>query len=62
VVVEDAIDDGRRKNAFGLLPLLNMLVETGDGFNFTTADLQHWCHNLGFRRFDHMPLQGPPQA
>ena len=36
VIVYDAIiDDERRKNAFGLLMSLNMLIETPGGFDYT---------------------------
>ena len=39
VVVYDAIiDDDRSQNAFGLLMSLNMLIETGGGFDYTGAD------------------------
>ncbi|CAD7702071.1 unnamed protein product [Ostreobium quekettii] len=62
VVVEDVIDNGRRKNVFGLLMSLNMLVETGDGFNFTMADFQRWCCDVGFGRFDAIPLVGSSTA
>ena len=32
IVHESIIDDDRRKNAFGLLMSLNMLIETREGF------------------------------
>ncbi|CAD7702072.1 unnamed protein product [Ostreobium quekettii] len=62
VVVEDVIDDKRRESVPGLLMSLNMLVETGDGFNFTMADFQQWCSEVGFRRFDTIPLAGASAA
>jgi hypothetical protein len=62
IVVENLIDDARRENAFGLLMSLNMLVEFGDAFDFTGADLRAWCTEAGFRRVDVLPLGGPASA
>jgi len=38
IIYDSVIDDERRKNAFGLLMSLNMLIETREGFDFTGAD------------------------
>jgi hypothetical protein len=62
VVMEHFIDDARRENAFGLLMSLNMLVEFGDAFDFTFADLEGWCREVGFARFERLPLAGPSSA
>jgi O-methyltransferase domain/Dimerisation domain len=62
IVIENIIDDARRENAFGLLMSLNMVVELGDGFDFTGADLASWCSEAGFRRFEVLPLAGPTSA
>lgn len=62
VVVEHLIDDARRKNAFGLMESLNMLVEFGDAFDFTGADFVGWCREVGFRKFQVIPLVGPASA
>lgn len=62
VVIENIIDDARRENTFGLLMSLNMLVELGDGFDFTAADFRDWCREAGFRRFEIIPLDGPSSA
>jgi 16S rRNA G1207 methylase RsmC len=62
VVIENIIDDARRENAFGLLMSLNMLIELGDGFDFTAADLAQWCTQVGFQRVDVVPLAGPTSA
>jgi len=62
VAIEALIDDGRRQNAFGLLMSLNMLIEFGDAFDFTAADFRGWCGEVGFRRFDVIPLAGPSSA
>jgi predicted O-methyltransferase YrrM len=62
VVVENIIDDERRRNAFGLLMSLNMLIELGDAFDFTGADLVRWCRQVGFQKVDITPLAGPTSA
>jgi hypothetical protein len=62
VAIEMLIDDTRRSNAFGLLMSLNMLIETGDGFDYTGADFIGWCREAGFRDFKIMPLAGPASA
>ena len=62
VVIENLIDDARRENAFGLLMSLNMLIEFGDGFDFTGADFAGWCTHVGFRRVEITPLAGPASA
>ncbi len=62
IVVENLIDDERRRNDFGLLMSLNMLVEFGDAFDFTGADFRGWCLESGFKRVDVLPLAGPASA
>ena len=62
VVVENLIDDARRENAFGLMMSLNMLIEFGDAFDFTAADLFRWCREVGFSRTEVIPLAGPASA
>ena len=49
IVYERLIDDERRRNAAGLLASLNMLIMTGDGFDFTGADCMGWMQETGFR-------------
>jgi len=49
IVYEALIDDERRRNASGLLMSLNMLIETGGGFDFTGADGAGWMREVGFR-------------
>jgi hypothetical protein len=56
------IDDARRKNVFGLISSLNMLIESGDGFDFTGADFSSWCGEAGFKKVDVLPLAGPASA
>ncbi len=62
VVVENLIDDARRENAFGLMMSLNMLIEFGDAFDFTSADFFGWCRQAGFRTMEVIPLAGPASA
>jgi hypothetical protein len=40
IVYDAIIDDERRRNVFGLLMSLNMLIETPGGFDYTGADCQ----------------------
>lgn len=62
IAIENVIDDARRENAFGLLMSLNMLIEFGDAFDYTGADFREWCGEVGFQRFDMIPLAGPTSA
>ena len=62
IAVENIIDDERRKNAFGLLMSLNMLIEFGDAFDFTGADFAGWCEEAGFSRCEVRHLAGPASA
>jgi precorrin-6B methylase 2 len=62
VVIEALIDDARRQNAFGLLMSLNMLIEFGDAFDYSGADFIGWCKEVGFSRFEIIPLAGPSSA
>lgn len=62
VAIENLIDDSRRENAFGLMMSLNMLIEIGDGFDFTGADFWSWCQEAGFKRYEVMHLAGPCSA
>lgn len=62
VAIEALIDDARRENVQGLLMSLNMLIEFGDAFDYTGADFRKWCSEVGFRRFEIIPLVGPSSA
>jgi len=62
VVIEALIDDARRENLFGLLMSLNMLIEFGDAFDYSGADLREWCTEAGFRKFVVLHLAGPLSA
>jgi hypothetical protein len=59
VIHEAIIDDDRRKNAFGLLMSLNMLIETRGGFDYTGADCRKWMKEAGFKSTRVVPLVGP---
>ncbi len=61
-VIENIIDDGRRENAFGLMMSLNMLIEFGEAFDFTGADFDGWCREVGFKRTEVIHLAGPASA
>src|SRR5262245_48459723 len=62
VAIEALIDDERRKNVFGLLMSLNMLIEFGDAFDYSGEDFRGWCKEVGFARFDVIHLAGPSSA
>jgi SAM-dependent methyltransferase len=59
IVHEALIDDARKKNAFGLLMSLNMLIETHGGFDYTGADGRKWMKEVGFKRVEVARLAGP---
>jgi len=58
IVYEAIIDDERRRNAFGLLMSLNMLIETRGGFDYTGADCAGWMREVGFRETSVVHLVG----
>jgi len=41
---------------------LHMLIESGDGFDYSGADFRKWCSEAGFRRFDVIHVAGPSSA
>jgi len=62
VVIENIIDEDRRKNAFGLLMSLNMLIETPEGYDFSTSDFDALAKEAGFAKTSIIPLAGPSSA
>jgi precorrin-6B methylase 2 len=56
IVIEHLIDDARRENWFGIMASLNMLIEFGEAFDFTAADLTNWSTEMGFTKVDILPL------
>jgi O-methyltransferase len=59
IVYDPIIDDERRRNAFGLLMSLNMLIETRGGFDYTAADCMAWMRDAGFAETRAEALAGP---
>jgi hypothetical protein len=59
IVFEALIDDERRRNSFGLLMSLNMLIETPGGFDYTGRDCSEWMRQAGFRETRVEHLIGP---
>src|SRR6516165_7027318 len=59
LVYDAIIDDDRRKNAFGLMMSLQMMIETHGGFDYTGADCIGWMHDAGFRETRVEHLTGP---
>jgi hypothetical protein len=41
---------------------LNMLIELGDAFNFSAAELFGWCREVGFCRTEVIALAGVVSA
>lgn len=62
VVIENVIDANRRKNTFGLLMSLNMLIETPEGYDFSVDDFNTLTLEAGFSKTSIMPLAGPTSA
>ncbi len=62
VAIENIIDDDRRKNAFGLMMSLNMLIEFDKAFDFSGADFEEWAKEIGFKEVSIMHLAGPASA
>jgi SAM-dependent methyltransferase len=59
IVYDPIIDNERQSNAFGLLMSLNMLIETREGFDFTSADCMGWMRDAGFAKTRLEHLVGP---
>lgn len=59
MIYETLIDDERRRNTFGMLMSLHMLLESPGGFDYTGADCLGWLAEVGFQdcRVEH--LAGP---
>lgn len=62
LAIESVIDDERKENVFGMLMSLNMLIETGTGFDYTLADFSKWARQVGFKSTALLPLAGPTSA
>lgn len=62
IAIEGIIDDERKQNVFGMMMSLNMLIETGTGFDYTFADFNRWANIAGFKSTSLLPLAGPSSA
>lgn len=62
IAIENVIDNERRLNSFGLLMSLNMLIETGEGFDYSFDDFTRWAMISGFKTTTLLPLTGPSSA
>lgn len=59
LVYDAIIDDERKKNAFGLLMSLHMMIETYGGFDYTGGDCINWMKEAGFSEARVEHLVGP---
>lgn len=62
VAIENIIDDERKQNVFGMMMSINMLIETGSGFDYTFSDFNKWAKAVGFSSTSLLPLAGPTSA
>jgi hypothetical protein len=62
VAIESIIDDERKQNVFGMMMSLNMLIESGTGFDYTFADFNKWAKIAGFKTTALLELTGPSSA
>lgn len=62
VAIENVIDNERSENVFGLMMSINMLIETGNGFDYTFDDFVKWSKLIGFTSNTLIPLAGPTSA
>ncbi|MFQ5674170.1 MAG: methyltransferase, partial [Nitrospinales bacterium] len=58
VVYDCIIDNDRRRNMFGLLSSLTMLIETPAGSDYTGPECVEWMREAGFRDMKTEPLAG----
>ncbi len=56
VAIENVIDEERKQNVFGMMMSLNMLIETGKGFDYTYSDFKKWAKIVGFKTTSIIPL------
>jgi O-methyltransferase domain/Dimerisation domain len=62
IAIETVIDDERKQNVFGMMVSLNMLLESGSGFDYTFSDFNKWAKMAGFKSTSLIPLAGPSSA
>jgi hypothetical protein len=58
--ISHMIGDERRQNVFALLISLSLMLDHGQGSEYTPAEFRAWCTEAGFRSVEVMPLAGPP--
>ena len=51
IAVEALIDNARREK-----------IEFGDAFDYSAADFEKWCREVGLNRFEVIHLAGPSSA
>jgi predicted O-methyltransferase YrrM len=56
IAIDNLIDDERRENTIGMLMSLNMLLELGGAAEFSYAEFQRWCGEVGFQGFAKLRL------
>lgn len=62
VALELLIEDDRRGSVPALLMSLNMIVETGLGFDFSVKEFDVWAKKVGFTRTERLELLPPMGA
>ena len=62
IAIESIIDNDRRRNLFGLMMSLNLLIETKEGFDYAADEFTDWARLAGFKEVNLLPLQGPASA
>jgi hypothetical protein len=62
IAIEGIIDNERKQNVFGMMMSLNMLIETGTGFDYTFDDFNKWAKAIGFKSTALLQLAGPSSA
>ncbi|REJ81932.1 MAG: methyltransferase [Bacteroidetes bacterium] len=62
IAIENIIDDDRKENLFGMMMSLNMLIETGQGFDYSFEDFNRWATATGFKKTEIIRLAGPASA
>ncbi|SNS69518.1 methyltransferase [Actinacidiphila glaucinigra] len=58
IVYDAMIDDDRRRNTYGFMLSLNMLIDTEGGSEYTVADATRWLTEAGFAKTSARPLIG----
>ena len=62
VVIETMIDNERKQNLLGLLMSLTMLLDTGEGYDYSFQELEQWTKEVGFSHIEFLPLTSTSTA